>query len=804
MPKTMDRCLDAPPGINHREPVQGHGIEEPFYIHAPESFAMMNLTPVLGLLGILAGWASCTTSPETGQLWHAPHVGNFWAPMELQRWYYADLDSTRSILEAGIRAAEANGDHTSALANRCLLAEALIFHAHPEARTWIAELPRWAPPGQVGLHTAWAQYYLGRWHGRHRQWQQEDSLLRLVLLPPQERLGPDLFLRAKIRQVRMSGQRGQLHQADSMAGALRPLVDVNGSPRRLSELLQAQATAHMEHGDPQGAESMFMAAWTAARTVADPVLEGQCLLGVASAQIDQGLVEQCAMTAVQANRLFAQAGDLRDRVLTRKLLGYCYWDVLSPREVLDEWLPAKHHADSLGMLRESAGLALLLAKFRVSLDSASSTEAGFEHALRFPAAYALIDQAEQIADELHDPELLAQVANTRSKVLNWEGRYEESVQGLRQAMARFQAAGNQQFVHSTMIGIASNEIARGHWKEAIGLLEAVLPRVERDNYHQLRLLALNRLSFAHEQLAHFKEALAFKDRWHALKDSLEGLQLTDKLAQTELRHAFAQRQLADSLAHQQTLELERTVAAESVQRLRLRSIGLAGGGVLLALGGTAAYWQDRKRRHERYARQAAQLEIKALRAQMNPHFIFNALNSISAFIRQQQPEKAHHFVARFGKLMRLVLENSRRAEVPLARELDVLQVYLELEQARTGDAFEFSILTDPLVNPEEVRVPPLVMQPFVENAVWHGMAGKEGRGQVEISICLREGDLVTTISDDGTGMPKDRPGPDGGRSLGTVITQERLQQLSAHKGRPAGFQYLERGAGTCVEVVIPV
>src|SRR5690606_9553135 len=104
MPKTMDRCLDAPPGINHREPVQGHGIEEPFYIHAPESFAMMNLTPVLGLLGILAGWASCTTSPETGQLGHAPHVGNFWAPMELQRWYYADLDSTRSILEAGIRA----------------------------------------------------------------------------------------------------------------------------------------------------------------------------------------------------------------------------------------------------------------------------------------------------------------------------------------------------------------------------------------------------------------------------------------------------------------------------------------------------------------------------------------------------------------------------------------------------------------------------------------------------------------------------------------------------------------------------
>lgn len=765
---------------------------------------MAKFPPVLGLMGILAGWASCTTSPETGPLPHASSGGDLWAPMELQRWYYADLDSTRNILEAEIRAAEANGDHASALANRCLLAEALIFHAHPEARTWIAEMPRWAPPGQVGLHTAWAHYYLGRWHGQHWQWQQEDSLLRLVLLPPQERLGPDLFLRAKIRQVRMSGQRGQLHEADSMAGALRPLVDANGSPRRLSELLQAQATAHLEHGDPQGAESMFKAAWAAARTVADPVLEGQCLLGMASAQIDQGLAEQCAATAVQANQLFAQAGDLRDRVLTRKLLGYCYWDVLPPQAVLDEWLPAKHHADSLGMLRESAGIALLLAKFRVALDSASSKEAGFEHAMRFQAAYALIDQAQQVADEIRDPELLAQVANTRSKILNWEGRYEESIQGLRLAMARFQAIGNQQFVLSTKIGIASNEIARGRWKEAVRLLEEALPQTERDNYHQLRLLALNRLSFAHEQMGQFKEALAFKDRWHALKDSLEGLQVTDKLAQTELRHAFAQRQLADSLAHQQTLELERTVAAEGVQRLRLRSIGLAGGGVLLALGGTAAYWQDRKRRNERYARQAAQLEIKALRAQMDPHFIFNALNSISAFIRQQQPEKAHHFVARFGKLMRLVLENSRRAEVPLAREIEVLQAYLELEQARTGNAFDFSLTVDPAIDPDEVLVPPLVMQPFVENAVWHGMAGKEGRGKVEISIRLREGDLVTTISDDGTGMPNDRPGPDGGRSLGTVITRERLQQLSAQKGRQAGFQYLERSVGTCVEVVIPV
>ncbi|MBZ0207410.1 MAG: histidine kinase [Flavobacteriales bacterium] len=733
-----------------------------------------------------------------------PGVNGLLMPLELERWYYADLDRTQKILEAQIRAAEADGDRTSALANRCLLAEALVFHHAPGAKAWIANMAEGASPEQRSLYTAWSQYYTGRLYEADRKWDLADSMLGLVLAPPEERLGPDLYLRAKIMQVRLVGNRSKLTQADSLAMALRPLVDANGSPRRLAELLQAQGSAHLVGGDPESAEQIYTAALEAAMIDGDPDVEGLCLLGVANAQIDQGRAEQCATTTVKAEEAFARVGDLRNRVSCLKLMGFCYWDVLGPQEVLDRWLPAIQIADSLNMPRASAIIRLQLAKFRVSLDSAGSLEVGFRYADRFSSAYRLINEAEKVALEEDDPELLALVVNTRAAVLNWEGRFDEAINEMHKALLKFQAAGNAQFAVTSMIGIASNEISRQRWRAAIDWLEKALPQAEKGNYNKLRLLSLNRLSFAHEKLGRYAEALDYKDRWYNLKDSLEGLQVTEKIAQTELRHTFAKQQFADSLMHAQVLAQEREAAQTSVQRLRLRSFGLAGGGLLLAVGGTAAYVLDRKRRRERYAKQAAQLETKALRSQMNPHFIFNALNSISAFIRQQEPEKAHDFVARFGRLMRLVLENSRKAEVPLVRDLEALGIYLELEQARSGDMFDFLITIDPAIDQEELLVPPLVLQPFVENAVWHGMFGKEGRGKVEIDIRMRGGGLVTTISDDGIGMPKDRAASTGGRSLGTVITKERLDQLAEQKGRPAGFRYLECPKGTCVEVEVPI
>jgi len=765
---------------------------------------MKHYRQVSGLLAISAVLASCTSPPGSGAAKAIATKQDPWLPVKLQRWFYSNMDSTRTLLEQEIEVAQAEGDHTGAMANRCLLAEALIFHERPDALSWIDGLGRSGSGKDQVLYTAWAQYYRGRWYGKQRQWDLEDSMVQLVLRPPEERLGPDLYLRAKIMEVQLAGNLEQLYRCDSIALVLRPLVEANGSKRRLCELLLAQGGAHLQNGDPSGANEIFSAALKAAQEDGDPDLQGQSLLGIANAQVDQGNAEPCAVTAIEAKKHFAQVGDRRNLVNCGKLIGYCYWGVLHPGKVLEHWLPAIRTADSLGMRREGALVRLQLAKFRVSLDSAGSAEVGYLYTDRFTAAYADIAEAEAATQVLGDAELTSYIAKTRADILNWEGRYDEAIQGLEQALKEFQATGNRQYIAATMIGIGSNEISRKRWHAAIHWLELALHEAERGQYKSLRQLALRRLAHASEQAGQLASALAYYSRWYNLKDSLEGLRVTEKLAQTELRHNYAQEQLADSLAHEQAMQMERTLAQESVNRLRMRIFGLAGGGLLMTLGGAVAFILDRKRRRERYAKQAALLEIKALRSQMDPHFIFNALNSISAFIQRQQPDKARDFVARFGKLIRMVLENSRRAEVPLARELEVLRLYLGLEQARLDHAFNFSITVDPAIDAESVQVPPLVMQPFVENAVWHGMAKRQEKGTVEVDVREADGALITTIRDDGAGMPKDKPADSNKRSLGTVITKERLDQLAELKGRPAGFRYLEREVGTCVEVVIPV
>ncbi|MBL8009538.1 MAG: histidine kinase [Flavobacteriales bacterium] len=207
-------------------------------------------------------------------------------------------------------------------------------------------------------------------------------------------------------------------------------------------------------------------------------------------------------------------------------------------------------------------------------------------------------------------------------------------------------------------------------------------------------------------------------------------------------------------------------------------------------------------------REVARLETQALRSQMNPHFIFNALNSINAFIRRNDMDRASGFVTRFARVMRGVLEHSRHGEVSLREDLGTLQAYLELERQRCDERFDFEISVAPDIDPEEVMVPPLVVQPFVENAIWHGMAGKTDKGHIRLYVQRRDGHITYTIEDDGTGRraPKVAADPDAPvkkTSLGTTITRERLDLVQRQHGGKAGFEYEDLDPGTRVTVTMP-
>ncbi len=147
----------------------------------------------------------------------------------------------------------------------------------------------------------------------------------------------------------------------------------------------------------------------------------------------------------------------------------------------------------------------------------------------------------------------------------------------------------------------------------------------------------------------------------------------------------------------------------------------------------------------------AELEMAALRSQMNPHFIFNTLNSINSYIIENKTDEASDYLTEFSQLMRIILEHSKEKLVQLGDDLKALKLYMELESKRLERSFDYRIEISPETDATSIEVPPLIMQPFVENAIWHGLRNKKGTGFIDIRVEKKKDDLHISITDDGIG-----------------------------------------------------
>jgi PAS domain S-box-containing protein len=207
----------------------------------------------------------------------------------------------------------------------------------------------------------------------------------------------------------------------------------------------------------------------------------------------------------------------------------------------------------------------------------------------------------------------------------------------------------------------------------------------------------------------------------------------------------------------------------------------------------------------------SQLKMMALRAVMNPHFIFNVLSSIQYFITKNDELNAINYLTAFSKLMRTVLTRSVADLVSLREELDLLADYVHLEKLRFEDKFEFSIQCDPSIDTDEILIPSLLIQPYVENAILHGLHNKEGKGSLVVNVSSVDDLVVFKITDDGVGRAAAQEiknkGGSGKQSMGTQLTQERLTILNNDGEPPVIYDDLYQGdqpTGTTVIIRVKI
>ncbi|MBA2562446.1 MAG: histidine kinase, partial [Chitinophagaceae bacterium] len=198
---------------------------------------------------------------------------------------------------------------------------------------------------------------------------------------------------------------------------------------------------------------------------------------------------------------------------------------------------------------------------------------------------------------------------------------------------------------------------------------------------------------------------------------------------------------------------------------------------------------EQRKKEQQFAelqQQKTELEMQALRAQMNPHFIFNSLNSINGFILKKDTRQASDYLTKFSKLVRLILQNSQAALIPLESELESLQLYLELEAVRFDHHFEYKINVDEDIDDAILKIPPLIIQPYAENAIWHGLMHKEEKGYLEIEIYQQADNvLCCKITDNGVGRKKaselKSKSASTHKSMGMRITADRIAILQQKK-----------------------
>ncbi|MDP4224152.1 MAG: histidine kinase [Bacteroidota bacterium] len=250
---------------------------------------------------------------------------------------------------------------------------------------------------------------------------------------------------------------------------------------------------------------------------------------------------------------------------------------------------------------------------------------------------------------------------------------------------------------------------------------------------------------------------------------------------------------------------------------RLLNYGLAGGIFLSLIIGFLLFRSSRlkdKRRISEMNRKISEITQANLRQQMNPHFIFNTLNSIQYYMYQHDKLATNNYLTKFSNLMRKVLDNSQHTSVPLADELSALNLYLDLESIRFKDKFDYKINIDEEIDPLLYKVPTMLIQPYVENSISHGIIPGEEKGSVNIDLKLNKDYILCTIEDNGIGRDAARERKskreNNHNSLGTQIAKSRLDLVNELYGTSLKTIYTDlkketgEPAGTRVEIHIPI
>jgi tetratricopeptide (TPR) repeat protein len=379
------------------------------------------------------------------------------------------------------------------------------------------------------------------------------------------------------------------------------------------------------------------------------------------------------------------------------------------------------------------------------------------------------------------------------------------------AYKTFKETGSHKVPPMVMLGVGSLYTELKKYPEAIGYIEEGLSGAVKMNHVELIVDGKLQLSELLFKMGRYKDAYTVHQEYEKLRIELDSANNASRVAEVE-----GQYKTAENEAQLATLRNEKLEAENSAQQFKLYMLVVAVVSLVVIFG--IVIMLLRKNQKEQIQRSVlnakiSEIRMMALRAQMNPHFIFNCINTAQHFIMSSEKEKAYQYLSDFARLLRMVLDNSNKVFIPVEDEITQLRLYIELEETRFINKFKYSFEIDPELKNGVYEIPGMILQPIIENAIGHGLMNRnDDQGRLFLTMKLMDDSILCEIIDNGVGREKARAIKSqkkiNHQSAALPNINERLKMLQTQTNSIISIEIVdlfESGSpsGTMVKVLLP-
>lgn len=562
-------------------------------------------------------------------------------------------------------------------------------------------------------------------------------------------------------------------------------AEERGLLKPMSSALNIQATALNFQGEWESALALYQRSLEIGEELDDLQGVAVCLNNMGNILKNQGHYAKAIDSFFKSLKIREEVGDTLGMASTYGNLANLFNEQGDHEQSLDYFERCLVIMERIGNIRGIAGTLNNMGLVYLDLGD-------LDHAMElYSRALELHEQTSEMRGMSGS---LSNIGNIHSR----RGSYEDAAQAHRQSLEIREATGDKKGVAQSLYNLGMVEAAQHRHGSATDFGNRAYPIAEQVGDVKTISDVASLLHSSYKAIGKYEKALEMYEVHVSMRDSLVGEANQRELMQRQFQYEYDKRE-AESAAVQERKDAE-TREALLTQRAQRKMMGIVFVALLFIGGGTGYFFYNRKKTEYKY--RSILLELKAVKAQVSPHFFFNAMNSVVNMITSNRSEEAEHFLTKYARLMRQTLRDSDRELTTLKEEIDVLTNYLELEVIRLAGRFSFTFQVDDRLDPEAVLIPSMLIQPLVENAVWHGVAPIESGGEIYISF-KPDGDLLqVSVEDNGVGRTQHKE-PSAGPA-GISITAQRIalyNQRYRTKGELA-YEDLPRGLRCTVRIAL--